>query len=211
MDDFLVFDLETQRAAQDVGGWGNIPEMKMSVGVVWDSRKNDFFVYLENQILELIKHLKSGPVVIGYNHIYFDYPVLSGYYTGEERKTVLDELIATKNLDLLVRMKQTLGHRLKLDSLVRPTLSVGKSADGLLALQWYKEYIQEGDRSKLQLIIDYCKQDVAVTRDLYLHGLKNKSVYYDSKTGGIKKVAVDWSKPLEQEKPKEDDSEQLGF
>ena len=33
----LYFDLETQKSADDVGGWGNIHEMKLAVGVVWDS------------------------------------------------------------------------------------------------------------------------------------------------------------------------------
>ena len=43
MDPFLVFDLETQRSADEVGGWGNIQSMLYSVAVVWDSEKNDFF------------------------------------------------------------------------------------------------------------------------------------------------------------------------
>ena len=93
MNDYLVFDLETQRSAQDVGGWHNIVEMKMSVGVLWDSAKNDFFIYLEDQVMDLIAHLKSGPTVIGYNHIGFDYVVLSGYGTTEsERKNMRQEL-----------------------------------------------------------------------------------------------------------------------
>ena len=39
MDPFLVFDLETQRSADEVGGWGNIQSMLYSVAVVWDSEK----------------------------------------------------------------------------------------------------------------------------------------------------------------------------
>ena len=77
---FLAFDLETQRSAQDVGGWHNIPEMKMSVGVIWDSRDEKYHFYYHEQAKALFDHLISGPLVIGYNHIGFDYPVLSGYF-----------------------------------------------------------------------------------------------------------------------------------
>ena len=35
------FDLETQKSADDVGGWGNIHKMGLAVGVVWDSHDKD--------------------------------------------------------------------------------------------------------------------------------------------------------------------------
>ena len=212
MNDYLVFDLETQRSAQDVGGWHNIVEMKMSVGVLWDSAKNDFFIYLEDQVMDLIKHLKSGPTVIGYNHIGFDYVVLSGYGTTEsERKNMRQELNDLDNLDLLIDIKNRINKRIKLDSVARSTLNIGKSADGLLALKWYKEYLQ-GETDKLQKIIDYCCQDVAVTRDVYLYGVENNEIIYEDKIEGLKKVLVSWS--LKEEVPPEEDEEdsfQLSF
>lgn len=209
MSDFLVFDLETQRSAQDVGGWGNIAEMKMSVGVVWDSSKDDFCIYLEDEVMDLIRHLKSGPRVIGFNHLGFDYTVLSGYYSeAHERRQILNELKQLKNLDLLTDIKNRIGKRIKLESIARPTLNIGKSADGMLALQWYKEFI-EGDTDKLQKIIDYCVQDVAVTRDLFLFGLNNSRILYEDRLEGIKKLPVDWTE-LE-EIPPEEDSFQMSF
>ena len=41
------FDLETQKSADEVGGWGNIHKMRLAVGVVWDSIDQDYFVYEE--------------------------------------------------------------------------------------------------------------------------------------------------------------------
>ena len=93
MKDFLVFDLETQRSAQDVGGWENIDEMKVSVGVIWDSVEQRFFEYYEDQVTDLITHLKRGPTVIGYNHLGFDYRVLSGYWPKEEREQAMERFI----------------------------------------------------------------------------------------------------------------------
>jgi len=211
MIDFLVFDLETQRSAQDVGGWDNIAEMKVSVGVIWDSTTQQFYFYYENQVEELIKHLQSGPLVIGYNHISFDYTVLSGYYpVGPEREQAMQDFKNLKNLDLLVSLKQVIGKRVKLDAVARPTLKVGKSADGLLALQWYQEYLQ-GDQSKMKLIADYCQQDVEVTRDVFLHGVEQGEVLYQDKMVGIKKVAVNWSDIANEKDEEPDDSVQLSF
>ena len=200
MVDYLVFDLETQYSAQEVGGWDKIDEMKMSLGVIWDSRKQDFHVYLEDQPHELIQHLKSGPLVIGFNHIGFDYRVLTGYFPVPEREKIFKELGELNNLDLLLDIKKRLGFRLKLDNLVQASLGAGKSADGLQALEWYKN-------GQIDLIREYCKQDVAVTRDLYLHGVDKGFVYYDSGREGIKKLTVDWQEQKEEPLA----SEQLGF
>lgn len=209
MKDYLVFDLETQRSAQDVGGWGNIAEMKMSVAVVWDSKQQQFCIYYEEQVGNLIDHLLSGPLVIGYNHLGFDYTVLSGYFTIEkERNTILDKLRNANNHDLLTDIKERIGKRVRLDAVARPTLKVGKSADGMMALKWYKEYLN-GDSEKLQLITDYCKQDVEVTRDVYLFGVQHKQIFYEDRIEGIKPIIVDWGDSIVSE-PGED-SVQLSF
>jgi DEAD/DEAH box helicase domain-containing protein len=86
---------------------------------------------------------------------------------------------------------------------------VGKSADGLMALKWYKEYLS-GDGGKLTEIADYCQQDVQVTRDIYLHGLTTGEVIYEDKEEGLKKISVNWNRddvPPESE----EESVQLSF
>ena len=45
------FDLETQKSAEDVGGWDNIHKMGLAVGVVWDSLDREFFTYEEKDAL----------------------------------------------------------------------------------------------------------------------------------------------------------------
>jgi DEAD/DEAH box helicase domain-containing protein len=86
---------------------------------------------------------------------------------------------------MLLELKKLLGHRLKLESIARPTLGTGKSADGLQALKWYKE-------GKLDKIIEYCKVDVEVTRNVYLYAQENGKLHYDSRSG-IKTVNLDWN------------------
>lgn len=190
----VYFDLETKYSADEVGGWGNIEDMGMSVGILWDTSDSQFHIYLENQIQNLVDHCKKADLVVGFNHIGFDYRVVAGvlHANRSERQRILADLVELNNLDMLVEVKKVLGHRLKLDSIARPTLGAGKSADGLMALQWYKE-------GKLDKIIEYCKDDVAVTRDVHQYALKHGELLYDSHTG-IKTVKIDFSP----EKPKKE-------
>ncbi|MBW2206867.1 MAG: ribonuclease H-like domain-containing protein, partial [Deltaproteobacteria bacterium] len=96
--------------------------------------------------------------MVGFNVKRFDYSVLDAYTNSD-----LEELTT---FDILEDIYQRLGFRLGLDHLTRETLNQGKSADGLQALEWFKQ----GEMEKLT---DYCRQDVAVMRDLFQYGLKN--------------------------------------
>ncbi|KAK3606931.1 hypothetical protein CHS0354_018527 [Potamilus streckersoni] len=111
--------------------------MRMSVGVVWDSARQKFYAYLEDKVDELIAHLLSGPRIIGFNHLNFDFPVLAGYGGKDEenRQNLLNRLTDAHNLDLMADMRERHGFRPSLESIARPTLAVGKSADGLMALR----------------------------------------------------------------------------
>ena len=190
----LYFDLETKYSADEVGGWSNIMDMGMSVGVVWDSLDLKHHVYLEHQTPALIKHLHEGDLIVGFNHVEFDLRVLAGHQpTHELRHQVYLELRNLNHFDMLLELKKVLGHRLRLDSLAKPTLQVGKSADGLQSLQWYKE-------GRIDLIIEYCKQDVEVTRRLYEYALEHGQLLYDSRSG-IKSVALNWHLPEPQVEP----------
>jgi len=174
----LYFDLETQKSAVDVGGWGNTHLMKLAVGVVWDSLEQKHFSYLENEADRLVAKLRMADLVVGFNVIGFDYPVLQPY----ARDFDLQEITT---FDMLVDVKRLLNHRLSLDHLAQNTLNAEKSADGLVSLQWYKE-------GKIDKIVEYCKQDVEITRDLFLYGESNGHVIYKTRSGTIKELKVDW-------------------
>ena len=77
---YVYFDLETIHSANDVGGWNNKGDMRMSVGVTYSSKSNGYIVYPEHKVEDLLKELTSADLVIGFNHINFDYPVLEGYH-----------------------------------------------------------------------------------------------------------------------------------
>ena len=141
MERIIYFDLETKYSAEEVGGWENIEDMGMSVGVIWDSVDQQFSVYLDHQTNELVEHCKRSDQIVGFNHVSFDYRVLAGacHAEAQMRSRLHTELAGLNNLDMLVELKKVLGHRLKLESVARSTLGTGKSADGLQALKWYRE------------------------------------------------------------------------
>jgi len=61
-----------------------------------------------------------------------------------------------------------------------------KSADGLQALEWFKA----GEIGKLT---EYCRNDVIITRDLFLYGIENGYLVYKSKIHKERiRVLVDW-------------------
>ncbi len=175
------FDLETKKSAEDVGGWGNIHKMGLAVGVVWDSLDREFFTYEEKDARELVEKLRTADLVVGFNVIGFDYTVLQPYSDFD-----LQEI---NTFDMLVDVKKNLGFRLSLNHLAQHTLNAEKSADGLVSLQWYKE-------GKINKIIQYCKQDVEITRDLYLFGEQHGFVKYQSRSGNPLQLEVNWKTAL---------------
>lgn len=174
----LSFDLETQNSFDDVGGRDNLGALKMSVGITYDPDKDRFEVYPEQRARELIDDLLDAQMVVGFNVRRFDYRVLEPYAGGRDLSKI-------KTLDLLEKLETILGHRVKLDSCATATLGTQKSGHGLQAIEWFRT----GQMSKL---IDYCKDDVKITWQVYEHGRKNKHIFITDRNGGKRRVDVDW-------------------
>jgi len=174
---FGVIDIETRYSADDVGGWNRADRMGVSIACVWDSGEEAMFDYEQDDMDGLVAHLQRFDLVIGFNHVKFDYAVLGGLHPFRFR--------SLPSLDLLIEVKNRLGYRVKLDNIASATLGAGKSADGLQALKWWKE-------GRLDLITEYCRQDVAVTRDVYLFGRECGHVFFTNKAGQKVKLPVQW-------------------
>lgn len=177
MKNVVYFDLETQKSADEVGGWNNIRDMRMSVGVTYSTARGDYRIYGEKEVDELIKELMRADLVVGFNNLRFDYEVLHGY-------TVMD-LKQVPTLDMLVDLQKALQHRLSLDSVATASLGVEKTAEGLQAIKWYRE-------GKLLEIAEYCCYDVKITKLVHEYGATNKQLFYTNKFGTKLSVAVDW-------------------
>jgi DEAD/DEAH box helicase domain-containing protein len=86
---------------------------------------------------------------------------------------------------MLRHVHLVLGFRLSLQTLAEGTLGVGKSADGLQAVRWFRQ-------GELEKVIEYCRRDVEITRELYEFGREHGHVLYWDRTGQMRKVHVHW-------------------
>ncbi len=174
----VLFDVETRRAAEEVGGWHNLHKLGVALAVTCSMEEGRFSVYLEDQVQGLIDELRAADLVVGFNIIGFDYPVLSGY-TGEDFRRTLP------SLDLFETVEETIGSRLGLAHLAEATFGSSKSADGLQSIEWYKQ-------GRFDLIEDYCRRDVELLRDLYLFGRREGHVLCTTKEKKVVRIPVDW-------------------
>lgn len=174
----LYLDLETQKTAQDVGGWQNAHLMRISVAVLFDTAANDYMVFEEAGVDGLLDHLTRADLIVGFNIKRFDYKVL-GAYTEKNLHTL-------PTFDILEDIFGRLGFRLGLDHLARETLKKGKTADGLQAVEWFRQ-------KEMEKLSRYCRDDVSVTKDLFLYGLKNGHLIYRKKHTPVPlRLLVDW-------------------
>ena len=97
MRNIVYFDLETMHSADDVGGWGHIDKMGMSIGVTYSTGNGGYSIYAESEVNDLIEELQRADLVVGFNHIRFDYEVLHGYTTLDLRQL--------PSLDLMVDLQ----------------------------------------------------------------------------------------------------------
>jgi DEAD/DEAH box helicase domain-containing protein len=175
---YVFFDLESQNLFQDVGGRDNIDKLLVACAVTWSTQKNDFSVYWEKDVPQLIEELKSATKVIGFNLRGFDYQVLQPY-TPETRFASLP------TLDLLLDLQKLLGFSISLDSIASATLGTKKSADGVQSVEWYRN-------GELDKVAEYCKMDVDITRQVFEFGRDNGHIFYKSRLGSKLKVDVKW-------------------
>lgn len=177
MKNIVYFDLETQRSADEVGGWSNISRMGMSVGVLYSTARGQYRVYAEKHVNDLLQDLQRADLVVGFNNLRFDYEVLHAY-------TPLD-LRQLPTLDLMVDLQNTLQHRLSLDSIATATFGLEKTAEGLQAIQWFRQ-------GKLMEIAEYCCYDVKLTKLVHEYGVQCGEIFYNNRLGRKLSVAVSW-------------------
>lgn len=174
---FLVVDVETQRLAQEVGGWSHIDQLGISVACAYDSKTDQFYSYRENELSALFE-LCEDRLIVGYNIKGFDLIVMEPYGLKLQGLDVFDIMLDVETL--------TRQRFIKLESLARGTLGEGKSSDGLQAVEWWKA-------GQVDKIIEYCLQDVKVTRDIFQFGRQNGFIRMSRSESNTFTVPVKWN------------------
>ena len=159
---YVIFDLETQNIFEEVGS--NDPTaLDISVATFYDSGTDKYSTFTIDELDQAWPIVEQADALVGYNSNHFDIPLLNKYYPGD--------LSHIKSIDLLESIRQSLGRRLRLDSVAEATVGAKKSAHGLQAVRWWKE-------GKIDEIKKYCEQDVKVTKKVFDYALAHGHVKF---------------------------------
>lgn len=175
----VTFDIET--ANWFPPGTSGVPaDLEIALVGIHDSETDLYDSFLVPDLPRLWKILESTDMLIGYNSDHFDIPLLNKYYPGD--------LTRIPSLDLMVKVQETLGRRLRLDAIAEGTLGKKKSGHGGQSIIWWRN----GEVDKVR---KYCLRDVELTKDIYDYALENSAVKY-KELGRTLEVKLDTSRWL---------------
>jgi hypothetical protein len=169
----LIYDCEIVRAippngntprlegVEYCGGWGDYAGMGISVACAWDLWEDRPYVFMQCGFRDFLLLCEKHERLVTFNGHAFDEPLCKAHAIPLQH-----------SYDLLVEVRLASGQPATftpgrtrggytLGALAEANLGVGKCGDGASApILW-----QQGKRSE---VINYCLQDVLLTRDLYL-------------------------------------------
>lgn len=173
----LYLSLSTQKSADEVGGWQHKHLLRLGIAVTYDTQDARYRVYTAATVDALVRDLRAADLVIGFNLRDFDYQVLQPY---------ADTPLATiPTLAILDHIQQVLGFRVSLSHVVRETLGTERTDDSLQTLHWW----HEGARER---IVDYCRRDIALLRQLVQHATSTGTLCYRDRAGARHTVPINW-------------------
>ena len=182
-----VFDIESLKTADEVGGWINKHRMGISVLCMKDYDSGEDFVFSDQYKgalpLSDLYNFTVGNTLIGYNINSFDWRLLLEQFKRDK----MDILIPVNLLDMKL-------YRCSLGGLSQATFNTDKLMSGALApTEWRK------GGSHRDKVVEYCIDDVKKTAELLTYGLENKFVYHIDKKGIKSTVKVEWETKLNAE------------
>ena len=175
----ITFDVETKNFFHDVGS--NDPKaLDISVVCIHDSLDDQYKSFLEKDFGTLWPILEKADILITWNGDHFDIPLLNKYYSGDLTKIT--------SIDLMKEVRDVIGRRLKLDTVAEATLGTKKTADGFLAVEWWR-------KGEIDKIIKYCIEDVKITKRLYDFAITNNMLKYKDLglNGTVREIKLDTS------------------
>ena len=165
----VVLDIETKNSFQDIGR-RDPAALDLSLVGIYESATDSYQSFLESELSRLWPILERADLLIGFNIVHFDIPILDKYYQGDLR--------SLRTLDLLREVEGVLGRRIGLDALAHSTLATSKSAHGMDAIRWWRA-------GEIEKIRRYCLDDVRITKDLYEYALAHGALAYEDR--GLKR------------------------
>jgi DEAD/DEAH box helicase domain-containing protein len=188
----VIFDTETKKFFDEVGGGYDPSKLGVSITSAYTRTldenlkevKGEMHSFWERDFGELFKLFEKADRIIGFNSVNFDVPALSPYLPSHWAKL--------PHFDILEKIKEKEGKRMSLNSLAKATLGIAKIDNGINAIKYWNA----GDIKSLEKLRKYCEADVAITRDIYDHALKNGVLKYIDFWNETHEVKLDFSYPI---------------
>lgn len=170
----VVFDLEIKNVIGQNGvTWSTYGKMGISVGCAFDYRSMDYLVFMDDNIQELRELLAKANLIVGFNIVGFDLPLIASSTKVVEKNPDLEIY------DILYWSRKSTGwdgsnkfpQGLKLDEHLEGTFGKEnmKTANGAEAPKMW----QNGEIGKLT---SYCLADVKREKMLFEHIVKGLPV-----------------------------------
>jgi DEAD/DEAH box helicase domain-containing protein len=176
----ITFDIETANDFSDTGS-GDPASLELAMVCIHDSADNSYRSFVKEELKDLWSILEHADLLIGFNIEHFDIPILAKYYAGN--------LAHIRTVDLLKEVRNSLGRRLKLQTIAEATLGAGKLGSGIDSLRWWRE-------GKLDKVREYCIEDVRITKALYDHARTHGFLKFRDR-GALKDIPLPQSKNWE--------------
>lgn len=178
-----VFDIESEKTVDEVGGWGNKHKMGIAVLCLKDLDSGEEFVLSDSfpNVLPLNKlySFVENNTLIGHNILAFDWKLILEYFF----RNGYDIEVKTNLIDTKVG-------RFSLEKASMAIFGTKKLMDGGLApIEWRKGFLNK------KKVVEYCKDDVEKTFGVFKYGLENGFIKYCN-GDLIKTVDVHWDEML---------------
>jgi DEAD/DEAH box helicase domain-containing protein len=170
----VILDLEIVDPIRQQSDWDNTEKIRISCVVLYSYHADRFHIYGKNDIDRLRAELMTVDCIVGYNTNKFDLPVIYGLPkrqrpNGLKSFDILAEVWKTIGLDPNEFTSHHAGY--SLNSAANATLNKSKNGTGAGA----PELWQHGEYCK---VIDYCINDVALTKELFEYIILTGSIKY---------------------------------
>jgi len=159
---YVTFDIETYSPSGS--DKINTSELQASVVGAYFSWLDSYIAFMEDEIVDFLNILKEVDLVIGFNQIWFDLPILQKYSNYP--------LLNLNNYDILLEFEKKVGYKAKLNDLCKANFTNDLKTD---TYENFKNYHMEEQWGKL---IDYCLNDVRLTQQLFAKILAKTPINY---------------------------------
>ena len=165
---YITFDIETYNPEEDASGIqvrGRLDTSKMRASVIgaYISWMDEYIVFFEDEVDEFMSLLKQADLVVGYNHLWFDLPVLQKYVSWDIKDL--------HSYDIMLELEKLMNYKPKLDDIAKNNLGIKKTD----SYATYRTYHLEGKWFELS---DYCMNDVLITEKIFQKILKKQPLKY---------------------------------